>query len=304
MTTTDRTTPTVPAVDLDRDRSGHAGFFTGRGDASTAYGFVTAYTPDPPPDPATVALLPVGRRLLSATTERDFHDALGAFVAGWRAGGFGDATSDHTDPPPALGTCAPADGDHGGHWSGPAYTFADGQVLYYPSALGRPRRPGGGQWHGITLAGTPEAPRVELTPASRRYSESYVDTRALGLSALAVWLMAELTALGRDPASAVWPDVRFAAVANPARDEIKLYLYGLDDTPGSRRPAEGTDRRAFGEITALAAGHGWTNPHDDTDRRYGLLTHVVSGYDGPDLRAQGRGPGTITVIDDPSPLWT
>src|SRR5437764_3236455 len=204
MTTTDRTTPTVPAVDLDRDRSGHAGFFTGRGDASTAYGFVTAYTPDPPPDPATVALLPVGRRLLSATTERDFHDALGAFVAGWRAGGFGDATSDHTDPPPALGTCASEDGDHSGHWSGPAYTFDGRQVLYRPSAHGRPRRPRQAQWHNVPLTGAPDTPRVELTPASRRYGESYVDTRALDLPALAVWLMAELAALGRDRASVVW----------------------------------------------------------------------------------------------------
>src|SRR5437764_15417478 len=100
MTTTDRTTPTVPAVDLDRDRSGHAGFFTGRGDASTPDGFVTAYTPDPPPDPPTVALLPAGRRLLSATTDRDFPAAPGAFVDAWRSGRRSSPTSGHTNPPP------------------------------------------------------------------------------------------------------------------------------------------------------------------------------------------------------------
>ncbi|GAA1937861.1 hypothetical protein [Amycolatopsis minnesotensis] len=303
MTATDRTTPTVPAVDFDRDRSGYAGFFTGRGDTSTAHGLAVAYTPDPPPEPATLALLPVGRRLLSATTEHDYLDALGAFVTGWRAAGCGDATSDHADPPPALGTCPPADGDHGGHWSGAAYTFDNGEVLYYPAVHERPYRPGRGQWHTITLTGAPAAPRVDLTPASRRYGKSYLDTWALDLPALAAWLMAELTALGRNVTSAVWPDVRYAAVANTARDEIKLYLYGLDDTPGTRRPPGDADRRAFDEITALAAAHGWSNPHDDTDRRFGLLTHVGTAYDGPDLRAQGRGPGTITVIDDPNPLW-
>lgn len=286
MPTTRTTTPATTA--------NHTGLFTGRGDTSTPIGLLFAHTDTPPPDPATVARIPIARRLLTATTEHDYRAALVAFAAAWRAGGFGDTLCDHTDPRPDLGTCPPADGSTTGHWAGTAYTFDDGQVLYYRPHPGRRR---GGQWHTITLT-DPRDSAIGVTPASRRYGESYRDTAGLDLPNLTAWIMGVLTGSGRAA-------VRYAAAVNPARAEIKLYLYGLDDTPGGdSHDRAASVHHALDHVEAVTTSHNWTNPHDDEDHRFRLLPHVVGEHDGPDLRAHGRGPGTVTVVNEPAPFWT
>ncbi|SFB53251.1 hypothetical protein SAMN05216266_1173 [Amycolatopsis marina] len=291
MNTTTNTT--APVTVADRARSVRAGLFLGRGDTSTPIGLLSTYPDTPPPDPATVATLPIGRQLLTATTERDYRAAFVAFAAAWRAGGFGDSHCDHTDPLPDPGTCPPPYGDNTDHWARTAYTFDDGQVLYYRP---HPDRRRGGQWHTITLTDS-GASAVELTPASRRYGESYRDTAGLDLANLAAWIMGTLT-------GAAMAGVRYAAAVNPARAEIKLYLYGLDDTPGDGDDRATRVRAALDHVTTVTAHHNWTNPHDDCDHRFRLLPHIVSEHDGPDLRTHGRGPGTVTVVTDPAPFWT
>jgi hypothetical protein len=295
LTATDRTTPTVPAIDFTRERSGMAAFFTGRGDTSTPHGLITAHTPNPAPDPATIAALPVGRRLLTATTAEDFHTALAAFATAWRAAGFGDATTDHTEPPPALGTCAPPDGDNSGRFPGPVYAFDGDRVLYYQPDRSHPT-PNRGRWHILTLTTTDEGTAVDLAPATRRHGESYLDTEALDLPQLAVWLMADLTHLARDTTSAVPPQSRFAVAVNTARAEIRLYHYGLTDADDGRG--------AWAAVAAAAAAHNWTNPHDNGDRRFTLLPHTPGDYEIPELRERGRGPGTVTVLADPHAFWS
>jgi hypothetical protein len=295
MTVTDRITPTVPNIDFDRERSGMAAFFTGRGDTSTPHGLITAHTPNLPPDPATIAALPIGRQLLTATTAEDFHTALAAFADVWRAAGFGDATTDHTDPPPALGTCPPPDGDCLRRFTHPAYAFDGDQVLY--CQRGWPRWvPNRATWYALTVTTTDEGTAVDLVPATRRHGESYLDTEALDLPQLAVWLMADLTRLARDTTSVIPPQSRFAVAVNTARAEIRLYHYGL---------TRADDGRAVWEaVSAATAFHNWTNPHDNADRRFTVLPDTPRDDQIPELRERGRGPGTVTVLAEPHTFWT
>ncbi|MEC3979919.1 hypothetical protein [Amycolatopsis sp. H20-H5] len=169
MSTADRThTDTTTPRRARPDMTARAGFFTGRGNTSTLCGVLTATAPNPLPDPATLATLPVGRALLNETTDHGFHASLSELVTGWHAAGFGGGTVDLTDPWPYR-TCPPPDGNHDNRWAHPCYAFDDGQVLYYvPSRTHA--TPHGGQWHTVTLAAGGR-PRVDLVPASRLYGE-------------------------------------------------------------------------------------------------------------------------------------
>lgn len=108
-------------------------------------------------------------------------------------------------------------------------------------------------------------------PDTRHYGGLYRLAAALDLPQLAVWLMAELTALGER----TWT---CAATVHPHLARIRLYVYGLADTV-EHRPLTRDDR------AALADNHNWTNPHHAADRRFHLDTHVVIRPDVPTLHA-------------------
>lgn len=125
-------------------------------------------------------------------------------------------------------------------------------------------------------------------PDTRHYGGLYRLAAALDLPQLAVWLMAELTALGER----TWT---YAATVHLHLARIRLYVYGLADTV-EHRPLTRDDR------AALANNHNWTNPHHAADRRFHLDTHVVIRPDVPTLHAHGPRPGTVTVTDAPDPI--
>lgn len=274
-------------------RSGRAGIFTGRGVASRPLGMLISYAPAPPPDPATLVALPVGRRFLTATSTASFHDALSDLATAWRAAGFGDAT----DGPVDLGTCPAADNTPTGDFTDHSYTFDTGQVLYYA------RIPGtfDVQWHTVAITDFADGDStVALTPAARAYGDRYPDTAALDLPQLAVWLLAELTHHTQAMAIPGWMRARFAAAVNTARNEIHLYVHGIDDHHCA--PTE-DDRAALAELVASTQAHNWTNPHDLGDRRFHLYTRVVTEHDAATLGARGRLPGTVSVVDDHDAFW-
>lgn len=274
-------------------RSGRAGIFTGRGVASRPHGMLISYAPAPPPDPATLAALPVGRRFLTATNTVSFRDALSDLATAWRAAGFGDAT----DGPVDLGTCPAADNTPTGDFTDRSYTFDTGQVLYYA------RVPGtfDAQWHTVAITDLADGDStVALTPAARAYGDRYADTAAVDLPQLAVWLLAELTHHTRAKAVPAWKQARFAAAVNVARNEIHLYAHGIDDLHCASTEE---DRAAFGELVASTQAHNWINPHDLGDRRFHLYTRVVTEHDSATLGGRGRLPGTVSVVDDPGAFW-
>jgi hypothetical protein len=179
------------------------------------------------------------------------------------------------------------DGDCLGRFTQPAYAFDGDQVLYYQR--GCPRwLPNRVTWYALTVTTTDEGTVVALVPATRLHGESYLDTEALDLPQLAVWLMADLTRLARDTTSVIPPQSRFAVAVNNARAEIRLYHYGL---------TRADDGRAVWEaVSAATAAHNWTNPHDIRDRRFTLLPDTPRDDQIPELRERGRGPGTVTVL--------
>jgi hypothetical protein len=94
------TTPATPAANVDTvpDETGRAdaitgraAFFLGRGHRAIARAVLTSCAPGAPPDPFTLARLPVGRRLLEATTAEDFGNALAPLAGVWTVAGYGYA---------------------------------------------------------------------------------------------------------------------------------------------------------------------------------------------------------------------
>lgn len=287
----------------DQDDAPIAEIYSGRATRSILRGFLGYGPPDVVPDPVTIAALPVGRRFLTATTEPDFHAALDGLAEAWRAGGFGPAGSGYDEPLPTLDARRHEHHHRTYRDVRSAYAFDDGRVFYQPQA-----RPGGHDgetyWYTLTLTrGLGGEAGVAVIPESRVYGESYPDTAALTLPQVAVWLLADLTRRAASDTSPIWPQVRFAVVVNTACDQIRLYLYGIDDTPGQRRVPTDTDFAALDDIQTVARAVGWTNPDDDPDRRFTLDTHVVADYEHPVLRQEGRTPGTVTVINDTDPFW-
>ncbi|MFJ7218935.1 hypothetical protein [Amycolatopsis sp. NPDC098790] len=316
--------PAVPASNpVLRDETvgseaitGRAGFFRGRGPGATARAVFTSAAPSPPPDPFTLATLPVGKRLLGATTAEAFDSALVELATAWTSAGYGDAKVRDDGPldPDPLGV-PPRDGlpeedclgmDDCGEceahrepeptrWAWYRYAFDEGQVLcFLPRAYHATIH--ADAWNTIHLPA--EVPsHIELTPTGRTYGEAYLATAALDLPAVAVWIMAELTTLGRSAYSPIWPHVRYGAVVNTTLNEIKLCLYGLE----ADEPA--VSRRAFREIEAVARAHNWSNRIVGDDRRFQLFNHVVPKDAVIEYRRQGRAPGTVTVVTDDHPFW-
>ncbi|OXM59561.1 hypothetical protein [Amycolatopsis vastitatis] len=325
------TTPSTPAANVDAvpDETGRAdavtgraAFFLGRGHRATARAVFTSCAPGTPPDPFTLACLPVGRRLLEAATAEDFGNALAELADAWTTAGYGYANLRDGGPlePDPL-TAPPPDGtpfeDCGGYedcgecevhrvpkptrWAWYSYAFDGDRVLCFLPRIYHDTIHGG-YWNTVHLApGLP--PRVELTPAGRTYGESYPATAALDLPALAVWIMAELTTLGRRDDSAIWSHIRYAAVVNTTLNEIRLLLFGLADQGPDESGNWSDHSRAFQELNATIQAHNWTNQIVSGDCRFGYFDHPVSAYDLPASRTRQRPPGTVTVVTDPRPFW-
>ncbi|WP_439381559.1 hypothetical protein [Amycolatopsis lexingtonensis] len=132
--------------------TGRAGFFRGMGPGATARAVLTSTAPSAPPDPFTLATLPVGRRLLSATTPDEFDNALADLATAWTSSGYGHARHRDDGPldpdplgvPPREGLpeedCLGMDdcGECEVHrepeptrWAWYRYAFDDGEVLCF-----------------------------------------------------------------------------------------------------------------------------------------------------------------------------
>ncbi|OXM44498.1 hypothetical protein [Amycolatopsis alba] len=135
--------------------------FLGTGPGTQYVGYLESAYPDGTPDPATVALLPVGRRFLTATTETGFRSALDILAEAWSMCGFGPAVSDCNHDIATWKAWRRRDLDVGG-----AYTFDGGRVLYLPEgvfAIDNAEN----DWHTVTLGHVQLPARGDITLAGR-----------------------------------------------------------------------------------------------------------------------------------------
>ncbi|UUV35986.1 hypothetical protein NQK81_21950 [Amycolatopsis roodepoortensis] len=119
--------------------------FLGTGPGTQYVGYLESAYPDGTPDPATVALLPVGRRFLTAATETDFYAALDTLAEAWSMCGFGPAVSGCNHDLATWKTWRRRNLHVGG-----AYTFDGRRVLYLPDVV-RGIDNVENDWHSITL---------------------------------------------------------------------------------------------------------------------------------------------------------
>lgn len=290
---------------------GRAVFFAGRG--RLAFPVISLHHNtshyDDGPTPALLAAMPVGRLTLTASTIEDYLDRTGDLLNAWYAAGFHRARryepyDKHDDSTEAIPECPGYDGafvfDNGlppdselldRDFDG-AYAFSDGRVWWWRA----------GVWHTITLTdSTPDGVRVE--PASRQHGESYLDTATLDLPQLAVWIMAELVASAADPDHGLAPELRYAALVNPTRRELRLTVFGVTDD--QREETSGTTtRQVMRALTMpIVHGHNWTNPDDRRDYRFTYTMTVPDEHNQRRERSRRRGPGTVTVIRTDTANW-
>lgn len=139
--------------------------------------------------------------------------------------------------------------------------------------------------------------------ASRQYDDSYLDTRALDLPQLAVWIMAELVARAADPDYGIAPELRYAALVNPTRRELRLTVFGITDDQREDDPGTTTPQVMRFLSTPIVHAHNWTNPADDRGYRFIYTVAVPDERDQRRERRRRRGPGTVTVIGTDDPSW-
>ncbi|UUV28583.1 hypothetical protein NQK81_27810 [Amycolatopsis roodepoortensis] len=153
MTTINATLTRLRPGDLHM--SSRVEVFLGTGPRTQYVGYLESAYPDGTPDPATIALLPVGRQFLTATTETDFYTALDTLAEAWPMCGFGPAVSGCNHDLATWKTWRRRDLHVGG-----AYTFDGGRVLYLPDVV-RGIDHAENDWHSITLTtGQPATHRV------------------------------------------------------------------------------------------------------------------------------------------------
>jgi hypothetical protein len=290
---------------------GRAVFFAGRG--PLAFPVISLHhntsQHDDDPTPALLAALPVGRLTLTAATIEDYLDRTGDLLTAWHAAGFRhgrryEPYNKHDDSTEAIPECPGYDGafvlDNGLLLDSElidrdfdvAYAFSDGRVWWWRA----------GVWHTITLTDSP-ADGVRVEPASRQHGESYLDTATLDLPELAVWIMAELVASAADPDYGLAPELRYAALVNPTRRELRLTVFGVTDD--QREESSGTTTRQVMRLftTPIVHAHNWSNPDDHRDYRF-IYTVAAPGEHGQrQERRRRRGPGTVTVIRTDTVNW-
>jgi hypothetical protein len=131
----------------------------------------------------------------------------------------------------------------------------------------------------------------------------HTDTATLALPQLAVWIMAELATRAIDTDCGLPPQLRFAALVNPTRQEIRFTAFGLRDTDQITNATAPTSEVIPHLAHPLIQSHTHTST-DGTGRQRFRFDVVVPGERRQDQeRGQGRGPGTVTVIDTSNPVW-
>ncbi|MFI7122668.1 hypothetical protein [Amycolatopsis sp. NPDC049868] len=135
--------------------------FLGTGPGTQYVGYLESAYPDRTPDPATIALLPVGQQFLTATTETDFYTALDTLAEAWSMCGFGPAVSGCDHDLATWRTWRPTNLHVGG-----AYTFDGGRVLYLPEGVFSIDDTEN-DWHSITLDHEQPPARGDTTLAGR-----------------------------------------------------------------------------------------------------------------------------------------
>ncbi|OKJ95631.1 hypothetical protein [Amycolatopsis sp. CB00013] len=151
----------TPARPHDPRKASRVEVFLGTGPRTQYVGYLESAYPDKTPIPATVALLPVGRQFLTATTETDFYAALDTLTEAWSMCGFGSAVSGCNHDLATWKTWRRKDL----HVES-AYTFDGGRVLYLPEcvvAIDNAEN----DWHTITLGHQQPPARGDTTLAGR-----------------------------------------------------------------------------------------------------------------------------------------
>lgn len=306
---------------------GRAVFFAGRGPLAFPVISLNHETSqqDGGPTPTLLATLPIGQRTLTASSIEDYLQRADDLLTAWHAAGFDPGRRYEYNRPynkhdevGAIPECPGPDGEFMFDYSGPlgsdlidrdfdlAYAFSDGRVWWWRA----------GVWHTITvtdsaghdlasMSASVDCPRdgVRVEPASRQYGDSYLDTRTLDLPELAVWIMAELVATAADPDYGLAPELRYAALVNPTRRELRLTVFGMTDDQREDVPGTTTGQVARLLSTPIVHAHNWTNPADYRDYRF---IYTVTAPDERDQRREHgrrRGPGTVTVIGTDDPSW-
>lgn len=305
---------------------GRAVFFAGRGPLAFPVISLNHDTShDDGPTPALLATLPIGRLALTASTIEDYLERAGDLLAGWQAAGFRHGRWYEPDRPynkhdhvEAIPECPGHDGAFMLDYSGTvdsdlidrdfdlAYAFSDGRVWCWRA----------GVWHTITIGdyashdlvtmkATMDLPvdGVRVSPASRQHGESYLDTWMLDLPQLAVWIMAELIAAAADPDHGLAPELRYAALVNPTRRELRLTVFGVTDDQREEDPGTTTGQVMRVLTTPIVHAHNWANPADSRDYRFIYTVTAPDERDQRRERRRRRGPGTVTVIRTDNPTW-
>ena len=301
-------------------------FFAGRGPLAFPVIALNHHTSqDDGPTPALLACLPIGRLALTATTIEDYLDRAGDLLTAWQAAGFHrghryeyNRPYNKHDEVEAIPVCPGHDGEFVLDYFGTvdsnlvdtdfelAYAFSDGRVWWWRA----------GVWHTITVtdsAGHDLATMnasvdypvdgVRVEPASRQYGDSYLDTRTLDLPQLAVWIMAEMVAFATDPDYGLAPELRYAALVNPTRRELRLTVFGITDDQREEDPGTTTPQVMRFLSTPIVHAHNWTNPGDYRDYRFIYTVSVPDEREQRRERRRRRGPGTVTVIGTDDPSW-
>lgn len=285
---------------------GESAFFMGRGPAARILG-VVSYRPSPHFGPDTVRPgllrhLAAGRAALTAVDPDAYRAAVEALLVEWRARGTGHAESADVRDLNADPHYASPNTD--GTWPGPAaghrprydaaYAYDDRQLWWWHDL----------RWHHLTLADTIVriGPTVRSPLLARPYG-GHTDTAELTLPQVAVWIMAELTARALDPDCGLPPQVRFAALVNPTRHEIRFTAFGLrdgDHVTGTAEPA--SEAIPYLVQPILQSHHQSTLGGGDVER-FRAEVLVPGERRQAQEREHGRGPGTVTVIDTADPVW-
>jgi hypothetical protein len=286
---------------------GESAFFLGRGPAARILG-VVAYRPSPhfgsdTVRPGLLRHLAAGRRALTAADPGAYTAAVEELLVEWRITGKGHAESagardlesdPHYASPNTDGTWpGPAPAGHRPRYDA-AYAYDDRQLLWWNDL----------RWRPLSLADTivHMGPAVRTPLLARPYG-GHPDTAALTLRQVAVWIMAELATRAMDTDCALPPQLRFAALVNPARHEIRFTAFGLRDADHIEYSTAPASEVIPHLVQPIIQSHNQTSADDPSEQRFRAEVVVPGERRQDQERDQGRGPGTVTVIDTINPIW-
>lgn len=188
--------------------------------------------------PQDLGRLPIGRKLLTASTTAEVRDHIGRFAYAWHAAELGTIVTAFCaltvpGPEPAIADRPDTDEDRYD-----LYAFDAGQWWHWPSTDAP-------QWHSLTID---QHGAVSLVPAARIYGPDYARTAGLSLPGLAAWIMGATTAS---------VEATLSAAVDVDDADIHITVHS---------------GHHFGAITAelhrIAEASNWSNPHDARDRRF------------------------------------